>query len=432
MMKGRMWVESEMGHGSTFHFTICLGLQRDPKYSPSEVIDIALEGVRALVVDDNATNRRILAEMLHSWGIVPTVVGSGEEALAIMNDETSPEGRFSLALIDGIMGGMNGFDLAERIKKNPRLAETNIIMLTSAGYRGDAARCNKIGISTYLLKPVKQSDLFDAIVTSLSKKRVGRPAESAVTRHTLPENRQSLNILLAEDNRINQKLAVNLLKKRGHRVSVANNGEEVLKALERNKFDVILMDVQMPRMDGFEATRTIRTREEGTDERIPIIAMTAHAMKGDRDRCLAAGMDQYISKPINMNQLYETVESAVPLVKNRSHEVVSLLDMSEGIDKTRLLHQVDGDEALLDELVEIFVSDSPSTLKEIRTAIEQRDAELLRISAHSLKGAIGNFAAEKAFQAAMKLESIGRAGRWIAPVKRSTDSSRRWICCSQV
>jgi two-component system sensor histidine kinase/response regulator len=410
LMNGCIWVESELGRGSTFHFTLCLDRQRKPQQALPQQVDVEIEGVRVLVVDDNATNRRILEEMLLSWGMKPAMVARGDEALTIMNDAKVKGEPFLLALIDCVMQGMDGFELAERIKTNPGLAETKLIMLTSTGYRGDALRCSEIGISTYLLKPVKQSDLFDAVVTSLSLRGTNASTTPLVTQYTLRENRYRLRILLAEDNRVNQELAVNLLRKRGHSVTVAKNGEDALSAFRKNRFDLILMDIQMPKLDGFQATEAIRTLEEGTDSHIPIVAMTAHAMKGDRERCLEAGMDQYISKPINMKQLYETVETLVPLPNQKAKGTVPIPEDKEVLDRSSLLNQVGGDMALLGELVDILVREYPTTLSEIRKSIEEEDAESLEKTAHSLKGAVGNFAAAKAFQAALRLESIGRAG----------------------
>ena len=212
--------------------------------------------------------------------------------------------------VDYMMPGMDGFELTEKIRADPSIANTTLIMLTSAGQRGDAARCLELGISAYLLKPINQQQLLKTMTGSLQKNAVNKTGPSFLTRHSIRESERSLNILLAEDNPINQKLAVRLIQRMGHKVSIALNGRQALEAIETEKFDIILMDVQMPEMDGLEATQAIRTRESLIGRpRIPIIAITAHAMAGDRDRCLEAGMDGYVSKPLNAQELFEIIEN---------------------------------------------------------------------------------------------------------------------------
>ncbi|MCX5873911.1 MAG: response regulator, partial [Deltaproteobacteria bacterium] len=310
MMKGRIWVQSEMGKGSVFHFMVRLSLSAEP-VSKSIPLDVSiLKGVNVLVVDDNATNRRILEESLRAWGMKTTSVDGGKAALEEMKKGESTGSPFAIVLVDYMMPGMDGFELAIKIKADPSIANSTMIMLTSAGQRGDAARCLELGISAYLLKPINQQQLLETICGSLQKNAVTKTKPSLLTRHSIRESKRSLNILLAEDNLINQKLAVSLIQRMGHKVSIAQNGRQALEAIEREKFDVILMDVQMPEMDGLEATQAIRTRESLIGRpRIPIIAMTAYAMAGDRDRCLEAGMDGYVSKPINAQELFETIEN---------------------------------------------------------------------------------------------------------------------------
>jgi len=315
LMGGKIWIESEHGKGSTFHFTVKLGVQKglEEKLAPVKFGD--LKGLPVLVVDDNATNRRILQEILTNWHMKPTVVASGKAALEALRLAESPSESFGLALIDARMPEMDGFTLAEHIKQNPNFASTLIMMLSSAGIRGDAIRCRKLGISAYLTKPVKQSDLLDAIMLALGTSLKEKDYTPLITRHSLRESRQHFRILLAEDNVINQKMAVHILEKQGNTVKVACDGHEVLSAMERESFDLILMDVQMPKMDGFEATAIIREKEKKTGTHIPIIAMTAHAMKGDRECCLDAGMDDYTAKPLKSEELLKTIDHAVAKTK---------------------------------------------------------------------------------------------------------------------
>jgi PAS domain S-box-containing protein len=310
MMKGRIWVESEMGKGSVFHCMVWLSLSAElaSRRIPSDVS--SLKGVSVLVVDDNATNRRILEESLRAWGMKVTSIDGGKAALEEMKKAEIERNPFTIVLVDYMMPGMDGFELAEKIKADPGIANSTMIMLTSAGQRGDAARCLELGISAYLLKPINQKQLLETICGSLRKSDVTQTRPALLTRHSIRESKRSLNFLLAEDNLINQKLAVSLIKRMGHKVSIAQNGIQAIEAIETEKFDIVLMDVQMPEMDGLEATRAIRMRESLTGRpRIPIIAMTAYAMEGDRDRCLEAGMDGYVSKPVNAQELFETIEN---------------------------------------------------------------------------------------------------------------------------
>jgi signal transduction histidine kinase/CheY-like chemotaxis protein len=309
MMGGEIWVESQPGQGSTFHFTLRLAVQDKPSITAVQLQPEQLRDLHALIVDDNFTNRTVLTGMLSRWGMRPTAVEGGRAARQALEVAKSTERPFPLVLLDGQMPEMDGFELAELIKKDPGLVGATIMMLTSAGHLGDAARCRELGISAYLVKPVRQGELLDAICSVLNL-RTQRKAP-LVTRHALREARNRSRILLVEDNAVNQTLAVRLLEKRGYIVSTAGNGREALTALEKQDFDVVLMDVQMPEMDGFEATAAIRQSERSTPRRIPIIAMTAHALKGDEERCVLAGMDAYISKPIRTNELFATIERAL-------------------------------------------------------------------------------------------------------------------------
>ncbi len=420
MMGGRIWVESEVGTGSTFHFTARFGLQTGATpQSLTERVDV--QDLPVLVVDDNATNRRILAEMLTNWGMKPTVVASGRAALAAMQEAAGSGEPFPLALLDAMMPEMDGFDLAEQIKQHPELARAAIMMLSSAGQRGDAARCRELGIAAYLTKPIKQSDLLDTILTVLSASSAGMHELALQPPYSWPEGRRCLHILLAEDNAVNQRLAVRILEKWGHTVMVVGNGKEALAASERAAFDLILMDVQMPEMDGFAATRAIRQREAVAPPtpnpqhpapcHIPIVAMTAHAMKGDRERCLEAGMDAYVSKPLHAQELLEVIERMVPAAT--AAETGSLDEVEAPVsvfDRNMALARFGKDRELLQEIVVLFLDEAPRLLSEIRASITRRDAKALERAAHTLKGAVGNFGARSAFEAALRLEVMGRDG----------------------
>jgi two-component system sensor histidine kinase/response regulator len=316
LLGGRIWLESETGKGSTFSFNVTFNLQRPsvPAMTSRELQSDHLQDIPVLVVDDNTVNRRILDAMLRRWGMKPVLVESGPAGVAAMQIGKTAGTAFSLVLIDTQMPEMDGFSVAEQIKADPALAGATLLMLTSAGRQGDGARCRELGIAAYLMKPVSESDLLQAIVTALATPSGGSGGPIVVTRHSLREGRRKLHILLAEDNKVNQLLASRLLGKRGHEVVIAETGRQALAALEERSsggFDLILMDVQMPDMDGFEATGIIRAREKSSGMHVPIIAMTAHTMKGDEERCLAAGMDGYVSKPIQVEQLFATIDTVL-------------------------------------------------------------------------------------------------------------------------
>jgi signal transduction histidine kinase/CheY-like chemotaxis protein len=307
LMGGQLWVESVVGQGSTFHFTARCGSQRQDVDLCMPAATARLRNVPVLIADDNATNRHNLDVLLTHWGMRPSSVASGPAALAMLAQAHDAGAAFPLVLLDAMMPEMDGFTLAAQIKQDPRLAKTTIIMLTAGSQRWDAARFCKLDIAAYLTKPVTQDELWDAILIALGI-RSQTPGSALVTRHTVREHRQRLRVILAEDNVVNQRLAVRLLEKWGHTVTVASTGKEVLSALAQQPCDLVLMDVQMPEMDGLETTAAIRVQERGTGTHVPIIAMTANAMQGDAEQCLAAGMDAYIAKPIRPDDLYTAID----------------------------------------------------------------------------------------------------------------------------
>ncbi|HXN24639.1 MAG TPA: response regulator [Candidatus Dormibacteraeota bacterium] len=305
LMHGRIWVESEPSKGSRFHFTAHFGLQKVSARTIVPRDPSTLRDMRVLVVDDNATNRQILLKMLASWGTRPLAVDSGAAAISTLSEAQGFGRNFPLILLDAQMPEIDGFALAEYIKRKPEWGAATIMMLSSAGQRGDAKRCRELGIAAYLTKPVRQGELLDAVLTALGTRPIKETPPALVTRHSIRENSHHLRILLVEDNAVNQMLATRLLEKRGHAVTAAGNGNEALVALEKDSFDLVLMDVQMPDMDGFEATAAIREKEKSSGNHLTVIAMTAHAMVGDKERCLEAGMDDYIAKPIRPEELNE-------------------------------------------------------------------------------------------------------------------------------
>jgi CheY-like chemotaxis protein len=311
MMGGKIWVESELGRGSEFHFTLRVGIPDTRVAEPAMAPLPELRDVKILVVDDNRTNRRILEGMLERWGMKATLVAGGEEALTELFAAMEAENPYELILADMHMPGMDGFELIERIRQRPELSTATIVMFTSAGRSGDAARCKELGIAAYLLKPIRQSELREAVTRVLAARQQEGPVP-LITRFSLQNTHGPalfLRVLVAEDNPVNQRLMVRLLEKRGHHARVAGNGLEAVQALQNQRFDLVLMDLQMPEMGGLEATVAIRRNEKGSGRHTPIIALTASTTVGDRQKCLASGMDGYLAKPVQPLELEELLES---------------------------------------------------------------------------------------------------------------------------
>ena len=406
-MDGKIWVESRLGSGTTFHFTVRLQRQQGEQsqaHSPPWPGNLA--DMPVLIVDDNTTNRRILEETLRNWRMKPSTVDSGRRAIEQLEAAAREERMFPLVLLDAMMPDMDGFDVAKRIKESPELARATIMMLSSADRMEDAQRCRELGVARYLNKPISQSDLHDAILTVVGGQFV--EADAAATVADLPPPKQSLSILLAEDTPANQKLALRILEKRGHRVTVAGNGREAVETLARQPADLVLMDVQMPEMDGFEATAAIRQRERIGGRHVPIVAMTAHAMSGDRERCLQAGMDDYIAKPLDARQLVEIVEK---LCRPRNEPImrVGVADGSaSAMSFQGALKRLEGDVQIFKELAGFFLRDAPGLVTSVQDSIARGDADSLRHSAHRFKGLVSNFDAHEAVELAAKLEFFGR------------------------
>jgi two-component system sensor histidine kinase/response regulator len=407
MMGGRIWVESELGKGSVFHFTVHFGKQDQKPQVPGPVADANLKDIPVLVVDDNETNRKILEEMLSSWGMKPTLVDSGERALATLRDFNNEKREVPLILIDAHMPGMDGFTLAGQITAKEEFRDTSIVMLASADDPGDITRCREMGIAAHLTKPVDRYKLLDVIFIALRRAAVTSTQKAFEIGGYAPRD-FSLRVLVAEDNLVNQTVATILLEERGHRVTVVGNGRQALAALERDVFDVVLMDIQMPEMDGIQATAAIRSIEKETGSHLPIIATTAHAMKGDREICLAAGMDAYLAKPIRDEELHEVIESLFhgrdSVLKGGSNEAASARNIV--FDEVLLLARVKGSHEHCNEIVAAFMKEAPQLMSAIDDAVVQKDAAALAKAAHALKGAISILTAGPAFEAAVTLEKV--------------------------
>jgi PAS domain S-box-containing protein len=406
LMGGSISVESQPGHGSTFIFTARFQIQKPGAGSLST--PHALADLPILIADDNATNRRILEEVLTNWHMRPMVVESGAAALGRLEESLRTNQPFAIALLDGHMPDMDGFEVAERIHKDRRYAKLKIIMLTSAGLPDDVTRCRRLGLSDYLTKPVKQSELFDAIITSLGQPLIERTQASRI-RKVARLTGSRLQVLLAEDNQVNQLVATRIFEKLGYEVTVVNNGQDAVSAVRSRNFDLVAMDVQMPVMDGLEATAAIRAWEKTIGTHALIVAMTAHAMKDDRERCLAAGMDSYVSKPIRIKELQELIGELT-----QSPQVPEPTPSSEAdvIDEAALLAGIDGNRRILREIVRVFLADYPQRLAEIKQAIQNGDAGGMARAAHALKGSVGNFAAQKAVAATQSVEDVGKSGNF--------------------
>ena len=412
MMHGMIWCDSQAGKGSTFHFTAKFAVRKVAATASSFVGVSNLSGLQVLIVEDAADNARILAETIQSWHMRPTIVQSNQAAVDVLNRPSNGGTRFHFILVDAQMAGESGFSLAEYIVKQPHLPRP-IMMLTSVAQADAVERCGKLGLTVYVIKPVSDSDLFDAMMSlrgARTEPEKTLPAAAALTNKPAG----GLRILLAEDNAVNQEVAQQMLQRRGHSVTIASNGREAVNLVAQSEFDLILMDIQMPEMDGFQATAAIRDLQKKGARRIPIVAMTAHAMKGDRERCLDAGMDGYVSKPVQSKLLYETIESitATGTVSAAYPQISAPAGVErKAVNIDEILDRLGGNVGLLQSVVALFEEDSPGQMTRIHDAIKHGDAQALMAAAHTLKGSLLVLSADKASNAALELEKLGRQSK---------------------
>ncbi len=418
LMHGEIRIESEVGKGTTFHFTARFKLQPKPAPDDRQSRQDYLQGLRVLVVDDNETNRFILQEITSTWGLQPAVASGVDEAIATLEKARDSGQPIQLVLTDMYMPKRDGFALIEWLRARPEYADVRVMILSSGPTAEHRVRAREMHVASYLTKPIRQSTLFDAIATAIGPPEfaAAAPAAPAAVRdHGI----RPLQILLAEDNPVNQMTATTMLEKLGHSVVVAGNGRQAIDKISEQAFDVVFMDVQMPEMDGVTATGEIRKREQATGKHIPIVAMTAHAMKGDKEKCLQAGMDDYVSKPIRRKDLADVIArisarflTAGPAdgepaaeSNNCGDEVTRMI-----LDEVALLEECDNDKSLLGRMVEIFDRDARERLPRLREAVRSGNAEAVKQEAHALKGGVGTFYAKASYDTAYALENMGAGG----------------------
>ncbi|HEX4487058.1 MAG TPA: response regulator [Terriglobales bacterium] len=423
LMQGRIWVESDPGVGSKFHFTVKFEksaevVEREPD------LDIAvLRNKRALVIDDNATNRRILHDTLVLWQMEPVMIESGAEALAYMERSTQAGTAPDLIVIDSEMPNMDGAQVLEKLKDLGQLSAERVIMLTSADRPENLARCRQLNIAAYLTKPANQAELLSAVLDTVRQRRAREETSASAQGSSFPKSERRFEILLAEDNLLNQQVARGMLEEMGHSVTIANNGQEAVDLFQQRSFDLIFMDIQMPVLNGYEATAIIQEKQKNSENKIPVIAMTAHAMSGDREKCLAAGMDDYISKPIGSDALFEIAQKNAKFVSHRepvaasalpfvTGEPVAQIDLSNSsqINVQVVLGRFGGNRKLLRKAAGMFPAESTSLLSAIEVARTSANASDLQTAAHTLKGICKMFGVEEAAEVAFELETAGREG----------------------
>ena len=412
LMQGEIGIESDIGKGTTFRFTAKLKLQPKPAAGKHESRPDYLQGLRVLVVDDNETNQFILKEQTSVWGMQPAVATSVDEAIQLLQQAQRRGEPIQLVLTDMYMPKRDGFDLIQWIRANPDHADVKVMILSSGPTTEHRLRAQELKVASYLTKPIRQSTLFDAIATAIGPAQVIKEEQPVPSAPVPTETVRALQVLLAEDNPVNQMTATTMLEKLGHAVVVANNGREAIEKLNAQTFDVVFMDVQMPEMDGLTAAVEIRKAEHATGKHKPIVAMTAHAMKGDREKCLEAGMDDYVSKPIRRQELADVLGRIAkrffaPAQTATEHKPSAEEQGKSILDLEALLEEYDSDKEVLRRMVEIFDRDARGRLTRLREAIQAGNAKLVKEEAHALKGGVGAFYAGAAFETAYVLETMG-------------------------
>jgi CheY-like chemotaxis protein len=421
LMGGEIRVVSEVGRGSEFSFVVPLTLGPDVAAPLRERPPQHLRGTRVLVVDDNATNRRIVREMLGAAGLVTDEARGADEAIERLRGADPP---YELLVIDSHMPGRDGFDLAAQIRTEPGLAAGILLMLTSGGKRGDAQRCRELGIRGYLTKPVSEVELLEAVAAVLSTQQGPAAAADVITRYSIEEARRRLRLLLAEDNPVNQEVAAAMLRKRGHQVDIVGNGRAAVEAVTGRRYDLVLMDIQMPELDGFGATQAIRALPEGKGLRI--VALTAHAAGDERGRCLAAGMDGYLSKPFKAHQLYAIVEgwAEVQVALAPTSQLTTSVDL-EGFRDT--MREAGADNAV-NSILTLFAVNTPARISALATAVAAGDGAEIAQAAHAFKSAAGGIHAHalarelEAIELAGKAGDVGRASEGVDRVRGMADA----------
>ncbi|MCY3024247.1 MAG: response regulator, partial [Planctomycetota bacterium] len=422
MMGGSIWAESEPGKGSTFHFTATFrcaaqGAPAAPVMLPE------LAGLRALVVDDNALNRMILRKYLESWKMQVVETEHGAQCLEAIHRARNAGEHYDLLLLDCLMPGMNGFEVAAQLKREGGYEKCTIIMLSSLDEKGDRERCRQLGIAQFLVKPVSPSALFNGIIGILGKAapsdrtRVSLGKERKEAKAEVPVLPPNMKILVAEDNPVNVKLVVRLLERAGVRADIADNGVKALQALKQKDYDLALMDVQMPEMDGVQVTQAVRELEKRTSRHVPIVALTAHSMKGDREKLLASGMDDYLSKPLNAGQFYEMVAKYVPRAAGGALSAAGEGPKSpvhapagQMLDPADLRNRLGDDEELIREVLRMFLDEGEKTLAKAAESWKKGDAPGLKAVAHYFKGMSANVSAMALRDACRELEQKAAAG----------------------
>lgn len=406
LMGGTIWVESEVGRGSEFQFTLKLGVSDEVE----EESDLNLEGKLVLVVDDNPSNRLVLDRILTRRKMKVRHAGNANEALAELQQADELGYDYHLLILDVMMPEVDGFSLVERVRESNLAPDVPVLMLSSADRAVSLERCRELRIENYLAKPIRHLDFVRRIRRILQVSPTDPRAVQPPLPDVAPGRTRTLHVLLAEDNRLNQKVATRLLEKRGHTVTLVENGAQAVEAAANGTFDLAAIDIQMPVMDGMEATRQIREAEKASGDHLPIIALTAHAMKGDRERFLAVGMDAYVSKPINAEELDRAIAEVTRAGSARTDTNGAADSGAPLFDRKKALANLDGSEDLLEELIEIFIEDCPDMLTELKQALESGDPGLVRSAAHALKGAVGNFTSGEAYTLALSIEDSGSSG----------------------